>query len=161
MLDSKTLCYPGQQQQQKFAIQDSKTIKILLSWIAKLFAIQESKKNKNSAILDSKILCYPEQQKKIRILLSRIAKQLNFCYPGQQNNIQFFAIQDSIMIFNYRYPGQQNLCYPGQQNNVQILLSWIAKLLLSRIAEQFAIFAILDRKTFAIQDSSLGTFIHD
>jgi hypothetical protein len=28
-----------------FAIQDSKTIKYLLSWIAKLFAIQDSKKN--------------------------------------------------------------------------------------------------------------------
>jgi hypothetical protein len=43
----------------------------LLSWIAKLFAIQDSKTNCNFAILDSK------QLKKIAILDSK-----TFCYPG-------------------------------------------------------------------------------
>jgi hypothetical protein len=73
-------------------------------------------------------------------LLSRIAKQLNF----------LFAIQDS--------------------KTIKYLLSWIATLfaiqdskknknLLSRIGKQIAIFAILDSKTFAIQDSkTIQTF---
>ena len=64
-----------------------------------------------------------------------------FCYPGQQNNLQFLLsrIAKQYTIF----------CYPGQQN---FLLSRIAK---QFVIKQFAIFAILDSKTFffAVLDS--------
>ena len=144
MLDSKTLCYPGQQNSLLsriaklfaiqdsnnifFAIQDSKTIKFLLSWIAKLFATQDSKKKYIFAILDSKMFYYPGQQNNLKNLQSRIGKQIAIFTSLDSKT---FAIKDSKTI--------QKNCYLGQQNNSNFLLSWIGKLLLCWIAKLFAI----------------------
>jgi hypothetical protein len=70
ILDSKNcklFCIPGYR---SFAVQDSKNCKLVcypglkikncfVSWIAKIFAIQDSKIGFFFAILDSKKFCYP------------------------------------------------------------------------------------------------------
>ena len=118
----KKICYPGQQ---NFAIQDSKTLlsmiakqlsildnktfgypgyqNIQLSWIAKHFAILDSK---HSTILDSKkqlsriVKVFGQQD----IQLSRIAKD--------RRNIKLSRILKDSKTFSY--PGQQDIQLPGQ-----------------------------------------------
>jgi hypothetical protein len=79
-------------------------------------------------------------------LLSRIAKHANCSAILDSKS---FAIRDSKKTNSF----QSWINVPKLKSFLKILLSWIAKVLLLRIAKHANCSAILDSKSFAIRDS--------